>query len=846
MATKWPQGDITATQPATVLGGNNISGVYTLDQLNRLNADFGPQMQRSLRFRSSASAYLNRTPASAGSQTTWTWSGWVKRGTLGVTNYIFCARTALGTSSGTIFTGLNFTSSDTLNFRNYIYGTGEDVTVTTSQVFRDPSAWYHIALALDTTQGSSSNRVRMYVNGVQVTAFSSATYPSQNEQLAINYPFAHQLARQTDSAGTGSDFYDGYWSEINFIDGQALDPSYFGKFNATTGVWQPNIYTGAYGTNGFRLTFANNTSTTTLGYDSSPNGNNWTTNNISLTSGSTYDSMLDVPTNWTSGDPIQARGNYAVLNPLMAIVGNAPSNANLREASTGADTYTGARATFGISSGKWYWEQTIDTLNTSNAGFAQIGGGVCIATYALSSGNGSAGSWGFQNGNGAGTFSWKFDNGTGTNTYTLFGQGDIAGFALDMGAGTLDVYRNNTLLFTCSSSLSGNTVFPYVLVYQVSSSYTAISSINFGQRPFAYTPPSGYKALNTQNLSMPTIYNGANYMAATLYTGTGATQSIVNSGGFQPDFVWLKGRSVAYDNGLFDVIRGTTVMLSSNSTGAEGSFGNTSQTLTAFGSGGFTVGSNNTFNQSSATFVGWQWKANGTAVTNNAGSITSQVSANTTAGFSVITWTGTSASAATIGHGLGVAPDFVFIKQRNSSAYDWVAYHSAVGAGKYLLLNQTNAAYADADMFNNTAPTSSVITLSKGGDIAVTNPSGGTMVAYCFAAIPGYSAFGSYTGNGSSDGPFVFLGFRPRWIMVKGSTVAGTYWAIYDTSRNTYNVMNSTLAAQASDAEYSYVSFDAVANGFKIRNTGGDVNTNGQTYIYACFAENPFKYSLAR
>lgn len=201
-----------------------------------------------------------------------------------------------------------------------------------------------------------------------------------------------------------------------------------------------------------------------------------------------------------------------------------------------------------------------------------------------------------------------------------------------------------------------------------------------------------------------------------------------------------------------------------------------------------------------------------------------------------------------MGHGLGVAPRMIIIKQRNGSTYGWVTYHASVGAGSYLTINGTAAATADTAMFNNTAPTSNVFTLSSAGDIVITNPSAGTMVAYCFAAVPGYSAFGSYTGNGSTNGPFVYLGFRPRWILYKRSDASGDNWRIIDTSRDPYNVSGNELYPNLSNAEVAsgvntnYV--DILSNGFKVRNTGQ--NVNGGTYIYAAFAENPFKNSLAR
>jgi hypothetical protein len=338
-------------------------------------------------------------------------------------------------------------------------------------------------------------------------------------------------------------------------------------------------------------------------------------------------------------------------------------------------------------------------------------------------------------------------------------------------------------------------------------------------------------------------------MAATTYTGTGASLAVantVNGVNFQPDFVWVKGRSGATDHALYDSVRGTTKDLVSNATSAE-----TTQAtgLTAFGSTGFTVGALAKMNTSAATYVGWQWKGGGTAVSNTAGSITSSVSANTTAGFSVVTYTGTGANA-TVGHGLGVAPQMVIVKNRGGS-YSWLVYHKFMAASSpatwYMSLNQTSAASNGANVWIND-PTSTVFTVS--GTYPEVNASSNTYVAYCFAPVAGYSAFGSYTGNGIADGPFVYTAMRPRWIMLKRTDTAGFPWWIFDTSRNTYNVADLGLHANTADSESSagfpYSTLDLLSNGFKLRATAGGVNASGGTYIYMTFAENPTKFANAR
>ena len=335
-------------------------------------------------------------------------------------------------------------------------------------------------------------------------------------------------------------------------------------------------------------------------------------------------------------------------------------------------------------------------------------------------------------------------------------------------------------------------------------------------------------------------------MAATLYTGNGSTLSVsnaVNGVSMQPDLVWVKGRSVAYSHGLYDSVRGATKRLISNLTNAE----DTLSGVTAFNSGGFSLGSDINFNENAATYVGWQWKGGGTPVSNTAGSITSSVSANTTAGFSVVTYTGTGAVGATVGHGLGVAPSLIIQKPRSAGTSDdnWHVYHSSIGATGALSLNTTSGTSTSAVWWNNTAPTSTVFTVGGSGAAGYTNNSGSTYLAYCFAAVAGYSAFGSYTGNGSADGTFVYLGFRPRFILAKASSAVAD-WVIVDTARDTYNGMQNQLFPNLSNAESTgTVRFDALSNGFKLR-VAGDPNNSGVTYIYMAFAETAFKFSNAR
>jgi hypothetical protein len=339
----------------------------------------------------------------------------------------------------------------------------------------------------------------------------------------------------------------------------------------------------------------------------------------------------------------------------------------------------------------------------------------------------------------------------------------------------------------------------------------------------------------------PTIPAGDVYMNATTYTGNGTAGRVITVPNMtNVGFAWVKLRSGSDDHRLANTVTGGNRHLQSNSTGAESTGTNVIQ---AFSGNTFTVGSDNSVNVNGSTYVGWTWANGGTAVTNTAGSITSQVSANTTSGFSVVTYSGNSTSGATVGHGLGVAPSMVILKRRNG-AEAWPVYHSGMpSAAYYMRLNATDAQDTAASFMNNTAPSSTVFTLGNGG---FSNTSGSTYVAYCWAPIAGYSAFGSYTGNGLADGPFVYLGFRPRFIMIK-RTNAAEDWNIWDSSRSPFNLASVMLRPNTANADDGTVAgIDLLSNGFKWRNTWSGTNASGSTYIYMAFAENPFKYANAR
>jgi hypothetical protein len=419
--------------------------------------------------------------------------------------------------------------------------------------------------------------------------------------------------------------------------------------------------------------------------------------------------------------------------------------------------------------------------------------------------------------------------------------------------GLLKLYKNNSFQRT----ITANNQYTYAPAC-TAGSVSAFWTFNFGQdstfsgaRPaggnqddngigdFAYAPPSGYLALCTANLPTPTIVDGSEHFNTVLFSANNSTQSITGVG-FQPDWVWTKSRTNAYSHGLYDSVRGVNLRLRSDTTGAEVSQTNM---LNSFDADGFSLGQNDDANYLGSG-VAWNWKAGGTAVSNTDGSITSQVSANTDAGFSIVSYTGNGTSGATIGHSLGVKPDMIIFKDRDS-AQTWTTYHSSLGATKLLFLNRTDAFYTEP-WLNNTEPTSSVITLSTYSDV---NTSGDNYIAYCFANTEGYSKAGSYTGNGSTDGPFVYTGFRPAFVIMKRTDFTSD-WVTIDDARSTYNAVDDVLVPNNSNAEAANLGsgyeVDFTSNGFKVRSTWSAQNASGGTYIYLAFAETPFKYANAR
>jgi hypothetical protein len=801
----------------------------------RLFASPDYQISRSLRFNSADGTIVDRAGGAGGNRQTWTWSGWVKRSKLNTGNnnvpFVFGASDRAAGSAYLQFGRYGSDSDiDCLNFNEQ---SGGSYNITTEAKFRDTSAWYHIVCAYNTTQSVASDRVKIYVNGVLQTITSGSTYPSQNTNGYVNYSAFPDLIGAY-STGDQLNTLNGYMTEINFVNGQQLTPASFGYTEPSTGVWTPLQYTGSYGTRGYYVNFADNSNTTaaTLGKDLSGNANNFTPTNFSVTAGVDNDSLLDSPTNYgtDTGAGGEVRGNYCTLNPLIKPVGTvAYSNGNLVATNSTAN-WNAIGGTMGISTGKWYWEYISGGQNTFF--------GIMVPTINFSSGNpqdanAAAGSVLLCDDN-----KYQIDyNARVSYTATGHGSGTVVGVAVDMDAGTIIFYINGvsqgTITWT-SSAAYGKTVIPMAVAYD--SGY--ITTANFGQRPFAYTAPSGYRALCTQNL--PTSILPQTAFAANTFSSSSSNRVIGT--GIQSDLVWSKRRDATGSHLFHDAVRGAGKTLYGETTSAE--VNNGAFYVQGFNSDSYSIGSSdNALNGGAgATYVSWTWNAGGTTVTNTAGTISAQVRANTTAGFSIVSYTG-SASNSTVGHGLGKVPAMVIAKCRTSAGTNWVLYHKDLGINYVMVFNDPRTVINITGYWGTSNPTTTVL-----GLIGNYDNNTGNMIAYCWAEIEGYSRFGSYTGNGSADGPFVYCGFKPAFVMLKvTSGTPDNQWGMFDLRRSPINVVQNELYPNLSSAEVSgYARFDILSNGFKLKTTDDMFNTSGRNYIFAAFAETPFKYARAR
>ncbi len=789
---------------------------------------FSYSIDQSLRFNDDDSAKLYFDPTSDGNKQVWTFSAWVKRGNLGL-NY---ATIFSGTNDNGHQTDVRFDSADQL--RVVTAGASLTMDFKTNRVFRDTGSWYHIVVAVDTTDATLLNRVKIYVNGVQETSLATTTC-TQSTNCILN-----TASNQTTNVGalgyttTVSKEFDGYMAEVHFVDGTQYAASNFGE--TKDGVWIPKEYTASHGTNGFYLPFDDSSA---IGDDESANTNDFTAINLDAS-----DVVLDSPTN-----------NFPTMNFLdnlnwlsQGLTNESFAQGNLQ--ASGSSWMT--RSTFPLDSGKWYWEvrkpttyaiigiyETDGASNNSNHAYYYYNGGVNDATSNRSS---------------------------PTNVYsgTNHADGTIIGVEFDADNLTLEFYANGSSIYKITSVDAGK----YTASFGTAANTTF--QVNFGQDPtfcgqftggdvgtqtdgngnglFKYAPSSGFLAICTNNLPDPTIGPGQDdqaddYFSTVLYTGTGSSQSITGVG-FQPDFVWIKGRA-ARRHMLFDVIRGVTQRLISDDTNVEAV---SSDTLTSFDSDGFTEGGNLNTGNNTELYVSWNWKAGGTGVSNGNGSIASTVSASTEAGFSIVTWTGNGTDGATVGHGL-TSPELSFVKNRDA-ATNWDVCWTGFSSRSVTSLNLD----ATTDEFSPTQGYqtlgASTITLNNGGSgVTRVNTNTQDYVAYVFKSVPGYSDIGYYIGNGNSNGTFVYTGFSVKWLIVKTLDTSNR-WILFDVARSPINPIEEKHELNPDDNSGEGTSgtdcFDFLSNGFKLRRTGNVFNTSGHDYLYFAIAEAPFKFANAR
>lgn len=731
----------------------------------------------SLRLRSAASASWSRTPANNNSRTVWTYSEWIKRGELGTDQLLLDAGT-----DGNNESAIRLTTANKLDIYNYVAASYGCRRVTTA-VLRDPTAFFNLVVA---SNGTTSFKI--WINGVEITAFDTNSGTNGTNWFFNHSSYAMYMGKRFNN----TNYFDGERARGCFIGGSALTAADFGYFNTEINEWVSKSQSAikalvdAGDSNSSMLEFDDATSLTTLGYDKSSKGNNWTLNNVSLTAGTTYDYMLDVPGN-----------SYCTISPLMYRYSTGHcvySYANLRATNDSGVAGKYIWGTQYVTSGKWYWETLVEVI-----GGAVNGVGVDSGLAQTTVFNDSV--IYFSNGH-------KYVNNVDTAYGATYTTGDVIGTALDKDANTVEFFKNGVSQGVIS--LVSTAVALGMHSEMGSSNGTHVC--NFGQRAFNYAPPAGFKALCQANLPTPAILNPELHMDVKLDTGANikTNTEALFPGNF---FEWIKDRANSNNHQLIDTVRGSSAVLQSNTTAAE-----------------------TTYTAPSGNSVGWAWKAGGAAVTNNAGSVSSQVSANTTAGFSIVTATLT-ATNQTIGHGVGAVPKFIVGFKRNGTS-SHPCYHSGLSsAANVVYLDTTAAQAASATTWNSTAPTSTVFSVGTGLT--------GDWVFYCFAEIPGYSKIGSYTGNGSADGPFVECGFKPKFVMVKRSDSTGS-WQMFDSLRAGYNVDNDQLVANTSAAEVTTDLLDLTSSSFKVRSTSIEVNASGGTYIFIAFADVAGKYSLGR
>jgi hypothetical protein len=822
-------------------------------------ADFyGHQINNSARF--TGSGVLSRTAGTPTNVDKFTISCWVKRSKLTTANnFVF------GYTDNINYQKLAFNSTDKLELHEQRGAGDSNGLRTVDQVFRDTSAWYNVVWVYDSGNATEADREIFYVNGTRLSNVEGwdGGYPTQNRDSVFNKSGA------TIHIGSASSYYgsyfQGYMAEVVFNDGQAYAASDYGE--TKNGVWIPKDPSGlTFGNNGFHLNFA---SSSDMGNDVSGNNNDFSESGVD-----THDQMIDIPTFDSSSNG----GNFMTYNGAMVGANNTLSEGNLKSTGTGGGNVEG---TFGMITGKWYWECRVEDLTDYGPtfGIGQYGAGGSEGVYNIITWQSAAGQM-----YGGGGYPDQMGTISVTSTgVTSLADADILSFWLDCDNGKLWIGKNGTIPNSGDPANGTNpqaswSTIPTSRYFMATCQNVSngIGVLNAGQNPtfngtitagtntdkngyglFNYDPSStDFLACCAANIPTADEIDPAqtddNYpqklFSPIIWTGDGTTSRAITGLGFQPDWLWFKARDSAFSHRIYDTSRGIGSTggkrLFSNTTGAETDI-TSGQDISAVGTDGFTLGASSNLytndTNNDAGHVNWAWRANGgTTSTNSTGSHNATQQVDPTGSFSISTMADPG-GAVTVGHGLSKAPSMYIVKGRSGST-SWGVYHEGIGATKYILLETHSAAATGSQYFNDTAPTSSVLSLGATWNGA------GTLVVYAFADREGYCKAGSYRGNGLSDaqGTYVYTGFRPAWVMTK-ATDTGAEWTIYDNKRNAFNKADAILQADLADAERTDLDvIDILSNGFKCLDNGGRTNQSGKSYIYLAFAKNPFQYATAR
>jgi hypothetical protein len=869
----------------------------------------------SLRFNDDDSAYLSWTPASAGNRKTWTYSVWVKRSNL--VNSDQAIISANTDANNRLF--FYWQGSGVISFYHNVGGSA--VELATSAVFRDPSAWYHFVISVDTTQATASDRLKFYVNGVQqsLTATSGAGYVSQNTDTQWNNTGTHYIGKK-DTTGV---YYDGYYAEVHFTDGTAYDADAFGELK--NGVWVAKEVDVTYGTNGFYLNFQDDTeveafNTVLYRGTGSPQ---------SITGMGFKPDLV-----WFKGRFSGASYNHALVDSVRGydkqLSSSTTSAESTNSAGAGLQTFDSDGFTLGVestaqgstnTSGEsyvaWCWDAGANNAVTGHSSVTWTGDGstnprnitgfgfkpdlvwikarnnpyshrltdsVRGATKELFTNSTSVESTADSGGHVSAFLSDGFTayGSTDNNNYNV-NNGTFVAWAWDAGDGDPVSNTDGSITSTVKASTTngfsivswtgngstnqsvghGLSSAPSLMFHKkrdasgswyVTGSLLGTDGYMFLDTTEAQLSASGYFPSPTSSVfyvsgtNSGSLNNSNDYISYCFhdvtgkqkfgsYTGTGSAGLSVTTG-FRPGWLMVKrtntsGNSWAIWDGSRNPLNTMDGALFANSSGTEDV---NATNYIDFNDDGFTIQNTSAFdNADGSTYIYAAFAGSySDYITdyNTDGSIDSRVKANDTTGFSIVKYTGEDVATATIGHGLSTAPDFIITKVNDVDS--WAVYHSALGATKYLTLNTTDAAGTSSSWWNNTAPTTSVYSIGGSGRV---NTVGKSQIAYCWAEKSGYSKFGSYTGDGTTDGSLaITTGFKPAFVLIKRTDSAHD-WCLLDNTRDTSNPSNVELLANVSDAEYVAERINFTDTGFSLVNSGGRVNASGGTYIYAAFAD---------